>query len=177
MKESNKLKAPAYTFGGRFKSSSDKISPSPNSYNTTGLTTKGRKALDITLTDRMMKGKSDAPSSTLHVKLRDLKKFSTPSPNTYNPQSAEKETRKSAASYSFGMKTSACVSSKTSPAPNAYAVPAVKESPAYSLAARAKEQKVCLVPGPGTYEVSGGEGGRGSLTETVVIISPVTSTS
>ena len=126
-----------------------------------------------------MKGKSDAPSSTLHVKLRDLKKFSTPSPNTYNPQSAEKETRKSAASYSFGMKTSASVSSKTSPAPNAYAVPAVKESPAYSLAARAKEQKVCLVPGPGTYEVSDGEGigGRGSLTETVVIISPVTSTS
>ena len=43
MKESNKLKAPAYTFGGRFKSSSDKITPSPNSYNTTGLTTKGRK--------------------------------------------------------------------------------------------------------------------------------------
>ena len=78
------------------------------------------------------------------MKLRDLKKFSTPSPNTYNPQSAEKETRKSAASYSFGM--------KTSPAPNAYAVPPVKESPAYSLAARAKEQKVGLVPGPGTYE-------------------------
>ena len=43
VKESNKLKAPAYTFGGRFKSSSDKISPSPNSYNTTGLTAKGRR--------------------------------------------------------------------------------------------------------------------------------------
>ena len=43
VKESNKLKAPAYTFGGRFKSSSDKVSPSPNSYNTTGLTTKGRR--------------------------------------------------------------------------------------------------------------------------------------
>ena len=100
----------------------------------------------------MVPGKSEATSSTLHIKLRDLKKFSTPSPNTYNPQSAEKETRKSAASYSFGMKTSPGVSSKTSPAPNAYAVPPVKESPAYSLAARAKEQKVCLVPGPGTYE-------------------------
>ena len=43
VKESNKLKAPAYTFGGRFKTSSDKISPSPNSYNTTGLTAKGRR--------------------------------------------------------------------------------------------------------------------------------------
>lgn len=42
IKESTKLKAPAYTFGGRFKSTTDKISPSPNSYNTTGLTKKGR---------------------------------------------------------------------------------------------------------------------------------------
>ena len=94
------------------------------------------------------------------MKLRDLKKFSTPSPNTYNPVAAEKETRKSAASYSFGMKTEPGVSNKTSPAPNAYAVPPVKESPAYSLAARAKEQKVGLVPGPGTYEVKQGRGGR-----------------
>ena len=95
------------------------------------------------------------------MKLRDLKKFSTPSPNTYNPQSAEKETRKSAASYSFGMKTEPGVSNKTSPAPNAYAVPAVKEAPAYSLAARAKEQKVGLVPGPGTYEVKQRRGEKG----------------
>ena len=43
IKESTKLKAPAYTFGGRFKSTSDKVTPSPNSYNTTGLTKKGRK--------------------------------------------------------------------------------------------------------------------------------------
>ena len=43
IKESTKRKAPAYTFGGRFKSSSDKVSPSPNSYNTTGLTNKGDK--------------------------------------------------------------------------------------------------------------------------------------
>ena len=43
IKESTKLKAPAYTFGGRFKSSTDKVSPSPNSYNTTGLTKKGEE--------------------------------------------------------------------------------------------------------------------------------------
>ena len=42
IKESTKLKAPAYTFGGRFKPTADKVSPSPNSYNTTGLTKKGR---------------------------------------------------------------------------------------------------------------------------------------
>ena len=100
-------------------------------------------------------GKSDAPSSTLHIKLRDLKKFSTPSPNSYNPRSAEKETRKAAASYSFGMKTEPGLgtSSKACPAPNAYAVPPIKDSPAYSLAPRAKEQKVALLPGPGSYEV------------------------
>ena len=105
----------------------------------------------------MFPGKSDAPSSTLHIKLRDLKKFSTPSPNSYNPGTAEKETRKSAASYSFGMKTEPGpgITSKSCPAPNAYAVPPIKDSPAYSLAARAKEQKAALVPGPGSYEVSG----------------------
>ena len=75
IKESTKAKAPAYTFGGRFKDKADTVSPSPNIYNTTGLTTKGR---------------SDAPSSSLHIKLRDLKKFSTPSPGSYNPQTAEK---------------------------------------------------------------------------------------
>ena len=105
----------------------------------------------------MFLGKSDAPSSTLHIKLRDLKKFSTPSPNSYNPGTAEKETRKAAASYSFGMKTEPGpgITSKSCPAPNAYAVPPIKDSPAYSLAARAKEQKAALVPGPGSYEVSG----------------------
>lgn len=39
------------------------------------------------------------------------------------------------------------------PAPNAYGVPPIKDSPAYSLAARAKEPKTAIVPGPGTYEV------------------------
>jgi len=137
IKESTKLKAPAYTFGGRFKSSSDKVSPSPNSYNTTGLTTRG---------------KSGAPSASLHVKLRDLKKFSTPSPNSYNPQSAAKELKKSEPSYSFGIKAEGGRGRSLCPAPNAYSVPAIKESPAYSLAARAKENKVALVPGPGSYE-------------------------
>ena len=44
-------------------------------------------------------------------------------------------------------------STKACPAPNAYAVPPIKDSPAYSLAARSKEQKVALLPGPGSYEV------------------------
>ena len=138
IKESTKLKAPAYTFGGRFKSTTDKVSPSPNSYNTTGLTNKGS---------------SKATSASLHVKLRDLKKFSTPSPNSYNPTSAEKETKKSEPSYSFGIKAEKGHGKPMCPAPNAYGVPPIKDSPAYSLAARAKEPKTAIVPGPGTYEV------------------------
>ena len=99
-------------------------------------------------------GKSSAPTNTLHVKLRDLKKFSTPSPSSYNPNTADKGTRKTEPSYSFGMKTEKGPGTGLCPAPNAYSVPAIKESPAYSLAARAKENKTAIVPGPGTYEVS-----------------------
>ena len=102
----------------------------------------------------MCQGKSNAPANTLHVKLRDLKKFSTPSPSSYNPNTADKGTRRTEPSYSFGMKTEKGPGTGMCPAPNAYSVPAIKESPAYSLAARAKENKTAIVPGPGTYEVS-----------------------
>ena len=42
-------------------------------------------------------------------------------------------------------------------APNAYAVAAPKDSPAYSLAARSKEQKRYITPAPGNYEVRHGK--------------------
>ena len=38
--ESTKLKAPAYSFGGKTKDLSSTVSPAPNSYNTSGLTSK-----------------------------------------------------------------------------------------------------------------------------------------
>ena len=38
-------------------------------------------------------------------------------------------------------------------APNAYSVEATKDSPAYSLASRAKELKKFATPAPGAYEV------------------------
>ena len=40
--ESTKLKAPAYSFGGKTKDLSSTVSPAPNSYNTSGLTSKVR---------------------------------------------------------------------------------------------------------------------------------------
>ena len=98
-------------------------------------------------------GSSKTTSSSLHVKLRDLKKFSGPSPNSYNPQNAEKEIKKSEPSYSFGIKAEKGQGKAGCPAPNAYGVPPIKDSPAYSLAARAKDPKFAIVPGPGTYEV------------------------
>jgi len=84
--------------------------------------------------------------------LRDLKKFSTPSPNSYNPNTADKGTKKTEPSYSFGVKSEKGQGRVACPAPNAYSVPAIKEAPSYSLAARAKESKTAIVPGPGTYE-------------------------
>jgi hypothetical protein len=104
IKESMKSKAPAYTFGGRFKSKVDPVSPSPNAYNTTGITTRGRVGKRYATINQFRSGKSEPAAATLHIKLRDLKKFSTPSPGAYNPQQAEKETKKSAAMYSFGIK-------------------------------------------------------------------------
>ena len=41
IRESTKVKSPAYSFGGKPKSSSSSIAPSPNAYNTSGLTAKG----------------------------------------------------------------------------------------------------------------------------------------
>ena len=41
IRESTKVKSPAYSFGGKPKSSSSTIAPSPNAYNTSGLTAKG----------------------------------------------------------------------------------------------------------------------------------------
>ena len=38
--ESTKIKAPAYSFGGKTKDLSSTVSPAPNSYNTSGLTSK-----------------------------------------------------------------------------------------------------------------------------------------
>ena len=105
IKESTKSKAPAYTFGGRFKAKVEPVSPSPNAYNTTGITTRGTEwQTKENKIKKIYSGKSEPAAATLHIKLRDLKKFSTPSPGAYNPQQAEKETRKSAAMYSFGIK-------------------------------------------------------------------------
>ena len=50
-------------------------------------------------------GKNEGTSASLHIKVKDPKKFITPSPGAYNPQNADKETRTSAAVYSFGIKS------------------------------------------------------------------------
>ena len=79
------------------------MAPSPNSYNTTGITAKGL-CLSRQESSHFIVGKCSQSGASLHIKIRDLKKFSTPSPGAYNPQQAEKETKKSAAMYSFGVK-------------------------------------------------------------------------
>ena len=42
IRESNKVKSPAFSFGLKTKPDPNPVSPSPNTYNTSGITTKGR---------------------------------------------------------------------------------------------------------------------------------------
>ena len=42
MNDSSKAGAPAFSFAGRHEVKKENIAPSPNSYNTAGLTSKGR---------------------------------------------------------------------------------------------------------------------------------------
>lgn len=137
IRESNKPKSPAFSFGLKNKPDSSPVSPSPNTYNTSGLTTKG---------------KGSAVASSLHVKVKDPKQFVTPSPGAYNPQNANKETKISAPNYSFGIKPPPTASTH-GPAPNMYSVGGASQgSAAYSLAARTKKLKQFLTPAPGNYE-------------------------
>ena len=70
----------------------------------------------------VLQGKDEPTASSLHIRTKELKKylifdtsqekwlkqcfwrFVTPSPGAYNPQSADKETRKSEPMFSFGIK-------------------------------------------------------------------------
>ena len=107
IRESNKVKSPAFSFGLKTKPDPNPVSPSPNTYNTSGITTKGRLItirIILYIQTSYLTGKDCAVSSSLHIKVKDPKKFVTPSPGAYNPQSASKETTTTAPVYSFGVK-------------------------------------------------------------------------
>lgn len=89
----------------------------------------------------------------MHIKPKDPRSFVTPAPGSYNPETADRDVRRTAPKYSFGTRGK---DDKTRdvPAPNAYSVPNKKDAPSYSLASRPKDAKAYVTPAPGTYEAS-----------------------
>jgi hypothetical protein len=87
----------------------------------------------------------------MHIKPKDPKQFVTPSPGAYNPESADKDVKKMAPKYSFGIKGKEDRKPEV-PAPNAYSVPATKDMPSYSLTSRQPDAKAYVTPSPGAYE-------------------------
>jgi len=99
IKESNKIRSPAYTFGSRHEKKSTASAPAPNAYNTSGLNPRG---------------KDEPKAPTMHIKPKDPKGFVTPAPGAYNPELAEKDVKQAAPKYSFGIKAK---DSKSVPGP------------------------------------------------------------
>jgi len=106
IKESNKIRSPAYTFGSRHEKKSTASAPAPNAYNTSGLNPRG---------------KDEPKAPTMHIKPKDPKGFVTPAPGAYNPELAEKDVKQAAPKYSFGIKAKDS-KSVPGPAPNAYSL-------------------------------------------------------
>jgi len=157
-----------HSFGLRPEIKVPSFTPGPNAYDTDksedylegGIShTMGERLRDLALFStpspfayRPEDCKDASPAASLHIKPKDPKKFNTPAPGAYNPENADNEVKESAAKYSFGIKSNLKKLSN-SPAPNAYALAMPKDSPAYSLASRAKEIKKFNTPAPGSYEV------------------------
>ncbi len=89
----------------------------------------------------------------MHIKPKDPKQFVTPSPGAYNPDLADKDVKKVAPKYSFGMKGKDDKKPEV-PAPNAYIVGAPKDMPSYSLSSRPVDPKSYVTPAPGAYEAA-----------------------
>ena len=88
--ESTKIKAPCYSFGGKTKDLSSTVSPAPNSYNTSGLTSKvDQEMVNAMISERIrflillvlvlickknLQGKDEPTASSLHIRTKELKK-------------------------------------------------------------------------------------------------------
>jgi hypothetical protein len=75
IKESNKIRSPAYTFGSRHEKKSTASAPAPNAYNTSGLNPRGIK--------------DSGYAKTMAPKPHEPKAFQTPAPGAYEKQKAD----------------------------------------------------------------------------------------
>ncbi|XP_050672613.1 outer dense fiber protein 3-like isoform X7 [Leptidea sinapis] len=145
--ESRKSRAPAYTFGHKLEGlDRNKAGPGPATYNTEGMTAKGR---------------ATAPAVSLHTRWPPLKVAPTPAPCDYEPSKAAKAVLDHGPAFSIGLRVRVPQASINSPAPNVYSMPPVlgearegskRAPPAFSITGRGKTSEPKYpMPGPGTY--------------------------
>ncbi|CAF0981792.1 unnamed protein product [Didymodactylos carnosus] len=145
-------KQPAYSFGlkhGKFK---DESSPGPCYFPNPKIS---------------RTGKDGTPQYSLYARRGDLKADQNPGPGTYKPeeQGPMRSVFLSQPSYTFGSRHKYFGLDNT-PAPNAYALPAMlgktvtsmkKQAPMYTLTGRSKrggfDEDLQQTPGPGTYSI------------------------
>ncbi|CAG5055926.1 unnamed protein product [Parnassius apollo] len=145
--ESRKPRAPAFTFGQKLEPSGKaNAGPGPASYNTEGMTSKGRAA---------------GPAASLHGRWPPPRVAHTPAPCDYEPSKSARAVLDHAPAFSIGLRVSLPQPGSQSPAPNIYSMPPVlgeakegnkRAAPAFSITGRGKtiECKTPM-PGPGTY--------------------------
>merc|ERR1711892_84005 len=140
LNESTKAASPAFTFAGKHEQKVRSIAPSPNTYNTAGLTARG-----VT---------SDSQGQTMGIKHADPKKFLTPAPGAYKPEESELYLEEKI-QHSMGIKPSAPKKYLT-PAPGAYkpedSERYLEEKIQHSMGIKPANPKKYLTPAPGAYK-------------------------
>lgn len=138
-------KNPAYSFGARTKTFTNNSSPGPCYYPMSNLT---------------RRGKSGAPSYSLHFRAKEMEKFNVPGPGAY---SVNQSNLQAPPKFSFGQRQARRKIDST-PAPNRYSLPGVfnrttqsqmAQAAQFSMAPRLKGTSGSNTknPGPGTYKV------------------------
>ncbi|KAI5098014.1 outer dense fiber protein 3-B [Silurus meridionalis] len=144
-----KWKAPAYSFGVRYRQLNENCSPGPCYLIPSNITRNGREG---------------NPVYSLYSRPKDSRLFQTPGPGTYQPEKATMKTFYSAPAYSLSARTKLFRNDQT-PGPAAYLLPPVlgpksvnkRSAPSVSLSGRSQigsfDEDLKKTPGPGTYQV------------------------
>merc|ERR1712106_473217 len=145
LKESTKAAAPAFSFAGKHEQKVKNFAPSPNTYNTAGLTARG-----VT---------SDGQGQTMGIKPADSKKYLTPAPGAYKPENSERYLEEKI-QHSLGIKP-ADPKKYLTPAPGAYkpenSERYLEEKIQHSLGIKPADPKKYLTPAPGAYKPENSE--------------------
>merc|ERR1719187_3227446 len=140
LKESTKAAAPAFTFAGKNEQKVKSVAPSPNTYNTAGLTSRG-----VT---------SDGQGQSMGIKPADPKKYLTPAPGAYKPEQSESYLEEKI-QHSMGIKPATPKKYQT-PAPGAYnpehSESYLEEKIQHSMGMKLADPKKYLTPAPGAYK-------------------------